>query len=418
MNGLPVVLAAFAAGALVAFLVTYFWARSRQAAAMSREAVTRSQLENAQKLAADQQGFVEASRRDLENAFKALAAQALDGTTKQFLELAATRLGQARSEATADLDARRTAIEEMLKPLRETLGKLETRTGELEMKREGAYATLMQQVKGLSELTSTLQTQTTSLATALRGSQVRGRWGEIALRNVAELAGMTEHCDFEEQETVSSGGRPDMTVRLPGGRFIAVDSKVPLSAYLEAAEATDEAARGAALDRHVAALKAHVKALAGREYARELKGDVDLVVLFLPGDPFLSAAFSRSPDLQVEALRSKVLLATPTTLVALLRTVAIYWQQRALAENAELIASAARELYERTAVFAEHLGKVGRGLGTAVDAYNSAVGSFEKRVVPAGEKLKELKAVEGAKKEIGGVEILDEQVRRLEAGRE
>ncbi len=208
---------------------------------------------------------------------------------------------------------------------------------------------------------------------------------------------MTEHCDFEEQETVSSGGRPDMTVRLPGGRFIAVDSKVPLSAYLEAAEAADDAARNAALDRHVAALKAHVKALAGREYARELKGDVDLVVLFLPGDPFLSAAFSRSPDLQVEALRSKVLLATPTTLVALLRTVAIYWQQRALAENAELIASAARELYERTAVFAEHLGKVGRGLGTAVDAYNSAVGSFEKRVVPTGEKLKELKAVEGGR---------------------
>ena len=416
MNGFPLLLAAFLAGAFLSFLVTLFWARSREAAVLSREAVTRSQLEAAQKLAADQQGFVESSRRDLENAFKALAAQALDGTTRQFLELAATRFSQARTEAASDLEARKTAIEELLKPLRETLGKLETRTGELETKREGAYATLMTQVQGLAQLTSSLQAQTTSLATALRGSQVRGRWGEIALRNVAELAGMTEHCDFEEQEMVSSGGRPDMTVRLPGGRFIAVDSKVPLAAYLEAAEAVDETARNAALDRHVAALKAHVKVLAGRDYARVLEGDVDLVVLFLPGDPFLSAAFSRSPDLQVEALRSKVLLATPTTLVALLRTVAIYWQQRALAENAELIAAAARELYERTAVFAEHLGKVGRGLGSAVDAYNSAVGSFERRVVPAGEKLKELKAVEAPKREIGGVEPVDEQVRRLEVG--
>jgi len=393
------------AGAALAVVVTWSWAHSREAA-------LRAQLDAAQKVLEEVQGFAESSRRELSNAFQALAAEALRGNNQQFLELATARLGQARSEAAADLEGRRQAIEALLQPLRDTLSKLETRTGEIESKREGAYASLEQHVKGLAALTSSLQEKTTTLATALRGSQARGRWGEIALRNVAELAGMTEHCDFIEQETLESGGRPDMVVRLPGDRFIAVDSKVPLAAYLDATEAADEPARAAALDRHVAALRTHVRALASRDYAKSLRGDVDLVVLFLPGDPFLAGAVSRAPELQVEALRSKVLLATPTTLVALLRTVAIYWQQRALAENAETIAETARELYERAATFAGHLGKVGRGLAGAVDAYNDAVGSFERRVLPMGEKLKELKSAEGTRRELEEIPPVDQQPRQ------
>ena len=403
MNDPPVLLIALAAlvvGALLAFLMTSLWARSRlerlrlstaerlataEASAESehrrreelgtefrstaearaeldrRLATALSQLENAKTQVVEQQKFIESSRRDLENAFKALASAALEGNAKQFLELAEQRFGKSEATARAELEKRKQAIDEMLAPLRETLGKLADRTGQIEVAREGAYKALREQVEGLMSLTSSLQDKTTTLATALRGSQVRGRWGEIALRNVAELAGMTEHCDFEEQETLEDGGRPDMTVRLPGGRLIAVDAKAPLTAYLEATEATDEAAREKALDRHVAALRQHIRTLSSREYATGLRGDVDMVVLFLPGDPFLAAAFARAPDLQIEALRSKVLVATPTTLVALLRTIAIYWQQRSMAENAEKIAGVARELYDRAALFGEHLGKVGRG---------------------------------------------------------
>jgi DNA recombination protein RmuC len=382
-----------------------------------RLATAAAQLENAKAQIVEQQKFIETSRRDLENAFKALASAALEGNAKQFLELAEQRFGKSEAAARAELEKRKQAIEELLAPLRETLGKLSERTGQIEVAREGAYKALREQVEGLMTLTSSLQEKTTTLATALRGSQVRGRWGEIALRNVAELAGMTEHCDFEEQETLEDGGRPDMTVRLPGDRLIAVDAKAPLAAYLEACEATDEATRERALDRHVAALRQHIRTLSSREYAAGLSGDVDMVVLFLPGDPFLSAAFSRAPDLQVEALRSKVLVATPTTLVALLRTIAIYWQQRSMAENAERIADVARELYDRAAIFGEHLGKVGRGLSTAVDAYNDAVGSYERRLVPMGGKLEDMKVADGAKRRIeGSAEMVEGESIRLSEG--
>jgi DNA recombination protein RmuC len=268
-------------------------------------------------------------------------------------------------------------------------------------------------VKQLAQATQRLETGTTTLASALKSSQVRGRWGEVALRNVAELAGMTEHCDFEEQSTTDAGGRPDMTVRLPGGRFIAVDAKAPLSAYLDAVAATDEAARSVFLDAHVAALRGHVKALADRDYPAALAGGVDLVVLFLPGDPFLAAAFAKDPELQVDALRRRVLIATPTTLVALLRTVGIYHQQESLAKNAAQIAEVARELYDRGAKFGEDLGRVGKGLQSALRAYNDAVGSFDARFVPMARKLEELRVPDGAKREIDAPPTVDEAPRAL-----
>lgn len=342
---------------------------------------------------------------------RTLAANALERNTRQFLDLAEQRLAVSREQAARDLEERRLAIETLLAPLRETLGKLEARTGEIEKAREGAYRGLEEQIRLLHETAVDLQDRTTTLAAALRSGSARGRWGEVALRNIAELAGMSEHCDFLEQKTTADGKRPDMTVKLPGGRLIAVDAKAPLDAYLDAAEAVDEKARDAALARHVSALRGHVRALAARDYASGLEGDVDLVVLFLPGDAFLSAAFSRDPDLQIEALRSRVLVAVPTTLVALLRTVAIYWQQRSMAENAEAIYRAAEELYARTAVFGEHLARTGKGLRDAVKAYNAAVGSFETRLLPMGRRLEDVKVAEQLKRDLQSPGLVEEEPR-------
>jgi len=406
----PLLLAglAFILGGLVAWLIAQ--ARGRKAlregeavrAALDRDlAVERERTARIRESLDAQKAVIETSRKAFEDTFQALAAAALKGNSEQFLQLADQRWATTREQAAKDLKERRQAIETLLAPLGATLKTLESRTGDLEKARRGAYEALLAQIRGLQESTRTLADRTTSLDTALRSStRVSGRWGEIALRNIAELAGMTEHCDFEEQETVAEGKRPDMIVRLPGDRFIAVDSKVPLAAYLEAAEAVDDASRDAALDRHVNALRGHVRALAARDYAGKIEGDVDLVVLFLPGDPILAAAFARDPDLQVEALRAHVLVATPTTLIALLRTVSIYWREESMARDAREIAETARELYERAAVFGEHLGKVGKGLGTAVAAYNSAVGSFERRLLPAAARLERMKVDEGTRKKI------------------
>lgn len=372
-----------------------------------------SKVAEAQRLVAEQQQFVERTRKDFESTFQALAAAALQGSSEQFLKLAEQRFATARTQSVADVEERKKSIETLVAPLRETLGKLETRTAEIEKARESAYSRIDEQVKALAAATSTLATGTNTLATALKSSQVRGKWGEIALRNVAELAGMTEHCDFTEQSVTTDGGRPDMTVRLPGGRLIAVDAKAPLVAYLDAVAATSDADRERHLDAHVAALRGHVRALAARDYPKALGADVDLVVLFLPGDPFLAAAFTRAPDLQIEALRSHVLVVTPTTLVALLRTVAIYHQQESLARNAAEIAEAARELYDRGAKFGEDLGRLGRGLQTAMKAYNDAVASFDTRFMPMARKLEDLRVTEQAKRALTAPEPVDESPRAV-----
>ena len=370
-------------------------------------------LAAAQRAIEEQRRFLLESRRELQDAFRSLAGEALRGSSEQFLTLAEQRLGAARSDARADLDERRQAVETLLEPLRETLGRLDERTAALETARVEAYSGLSEQLRRLSLTTGDLQERTSSLATALRGSGTQGRWGEVALRNVAELAGMSEHCDFVEQTAVEGGRRPDMTVRLPGNRWIAVDAKAPLRAYLDAVEATDSQERKRRLDEHVRALRQHVRDLAQRDYASSLPGEVDLVVLFLPGDAFLAAAFQHEPELQVEALRSKVLLATPTTLVALLRTVAIYWQQRSLAEHAEEIAAVARELYDRAAKLGEELDGVGRGLQTALDAYNRVVGSFKHRLLPMSTRLEQLKATEQSRRELSAPEEIDTAPRTL-----
>ena len=379
-----------------------------------RMSAAQVEVRNANQQIEEQKRFIAESKKELEDSFKALSAAALEGSTKQFLELAEQRWKTTREEAGADLEKRKQAIETLLAPLTDTLKKLDTKTGEMEKERRGAYEGLKEHLAQLQSATATLQDRTTTLASALRGTQARGRWGELALRNIAELAGMTEHCDFEEQATTAEGGRPDMVVNLPDGRFIAVDAKVPLTGYLKAVEAADEEGRQAGLREHVQALRSHIKTLAARDYSAGIDGDVDLVVLFLPGDPFLAAAFSEEPELQVEALRSRVLLATPTTLVALLRTVAIYYQQRTLAESAREIADTARELYDRAAKFGDDLAKTGRGLKTAVDAYNSAVGSFERRFLPMGQKLENLKVTEQARRVLTAPDSLPDGPRGTE----
>ena len=373
------------------------------------------QIRTAQERLEEQKEFITSSRKEFEDTFKALSAAALEGSTKQFLELAEQRWKTSREEAAADLEKRRQGIEAMLAPLKETLKNLDSKTAEMEKERRGAYDGLKVHLTHLQNATTTLQDRTTTLASALRGTQVRGRWGELALRNIAELAGMTEHCDFTEQTTTDEGKRPDMVVRLPEGRFIAVDSKVPLSGYLKAVEAADEEGRQAGLKEHVQAVRNHIKTLAARNYAESLEGDVDLVVLFLPGDPFLAAAFGEDPDLQVEAIGSGVLLATPTTLVALLRTVAIYHQHLTLAENAREIGEVAATLYDRAAKFGDDLARAGRGLKTAVDAFNAAVGSFERRILPMGQKLESLKVTEQTKRRLSTPQVLTEGPRTVSA---
>ncbi|NNF06321.1 MAG: DNA recombination protein RmuC [Candidatus Eisenbacteria bacterium] len=374
-------------------------------------AVARERIEQAQKHAEEQRSFIEDSRKEMEDAFHSLASKALKGSTDQFLDLAEQRLARTREQSNKDLDDRRMGIELLLSPLKDTLSRLDQRTGELEKARQGAYESLKEQINYLHQTTNSLGERTTSLVSALEGSQFRGQWGEVALKNVAELAGMNEHCDFVQQTTVDDGKRPDMIVRLPGKRQIAVDAKVPLTGYMDAVNADNDADRDKGLDRHVVALKKHIRALASREYAANLNGGTDLVVLFLPGDPFLAAAFQRDAQIQTDAMQQKVLLATPTTLVALLRTVAIYWQQQSLAENAEKIADTARELYSRAAVFSEHLASTGKGLRSAVESYNSAVASFERRFIPMGRRLEDMKVAERLGKELKSPPLIEESPR-------
>jgi DNA recombination protein RmuC len=387
-------------------------------AELDRElAVARERVDSAARLFAEQRQFVESSRRELADSFQSLAATALRDTSEQFLNLAQQRLETARTRATADLEERRQAIEGLVTPLRETLDRLDRKTGDLERSRTADATRLGEQIEQLARSTSTLRDETTSLAAALRGTEVGGRWGELALRRVVEIAGMTAHCDFQEQLTIESGARPDMVVHLPEGRRIAVDAKAPLKEFLAASEARNDAARRTALGRHARALKIHVRQLATREYAQALGEDTEFVVLFLPADAFLGAALQSDPDLQVEALRSKVLLATPTTLVALLRTIAIYWQQRSMAENAQTIADVARELYGRAAKFGEELASVGRGLTTALDAYDRAVGSFDRRLIPMAKQLEEMKLAEGSRRALDAPDLVVRRPREVESDR-
>ena len=335
--------------------------------------------------------------QQMRESFEALSAQALERSTAQLTQRAEAVLKAATTEARGDLDARRQAVEHLVAPLRDSLGKVETQLRQIEVERQGAYRGLTEQVGQMKESSERLRAETASLVTALRAPQVRGRWGEMQLRRVVEVAGMVEHCDFDEQSTSDSAEgrmRPDLVVHLAGGKHVVVDSKVPLDAFLQVAEATDEMARRAALAAHARQLRTHVDDLAKKSYGTRLPGTPEFVVMFVPGEALLSAALEQAPDLIEYGADRSVILATPTTLIALLRTVGHTWRQEALAANAQAVCDLGKELYTRLATMGGHVDKLGKSLNRSVASYNEAVSSLESRVLVSARRFADLKVSE------------------------
>lgn len=313
---------------------------------------------------------------EINNSFKAMAADVLNANSKQFSD----------------------KTELQLQPLKEQLDKLAKETRTLEETRQQSRGQLSEQLNKLQLATTSLQMKSESLSTALRGSsQARGQWGETVLERILELAGMTKDIHFTVQRNVSDGLRPDFQILLPGGDVIPVDSKVPMAAYLDAQKEEDTAVRAQLLKQHTADVMKHVKVLAQKDYAKNVVGEIDFTVMFLPGDHLLSATFEHDQHLQEKAMQARVLIATPVTMMALLRTVDLYWQQEKIAKNAVEIADTAKEYHERMKVFTEHMTKVGKGLKSSVDSYNKAIGSYNKKVLPQGRRVEQLSAASSAK---------------------
>ncbi|HET7650872.1 MAG TPA: DNA recombination protein RmuC [Gammaproteobacteria bacterium] len=336
---------------------------------------------------------INVAREELEKTFKAVAGDVLRNNNQSFLELATQNLGRFQTEAKGDLEKRQQAFAELIKPINETLKKTEAQIHEIEKERKEAYGNITRYLGSMHDAQAQLQAETRNLVQALRRPEVRGQWGEMTLRRLAELAGMVNYCDFFEQDsrdTDSGRMRPDMVVRMPDKRELVVDAKTPLDAYLSAVSAKTDDERGQFLQQHARKVRDRMRELASKAYWNQYRNSPDFVVMFVPGEQFLSAALDADPQLLEDAFSNKVVLTTPTSLIALLRAVAFGWRQQSVAENAEKIRELGEELYKRLATFNEHLGRVGRALGQSVEHYNKAIGSLERQVMPSARRFPEM----------------------------
>jgi DNA recombination protein RmuC len=390
------VILAFAVGGLLGWLLT-----------RSQVAGLRATLEAERKAAAAQVGLLQSAEARLREAFAALSADAVKSNTQQFLDLATSSLSRFQQGAAQDLEAREKAVAALVRPLEDGLRRMDEKLGAVEKDRTAAYADLRAHLEQMAVNQVNLQAETRHLVGALRTPHVRGSWGEGRLRRAGGIAGMQDHCDFECQVSVDgeedgSRLRPDMVIRLPGGKSIVVDSKAPLDAYLQAMEASDDGARDQFMQAHVRQVRTHITQLSAKGYWKQFPDAPDFVVMFLPGESFFSAACQRDPSLIATAVEADVIPASPTTLITLLRTVAFGWRQERLAESAAEISALGQDLHDRLRVFSGHLADCGKGLERAVAAYNGAIGSFESRVMVSARRFRELGAGTG-----GEVELLE-----------
>jgi DNA recombination protein RmuC len=380
-------------GVLLGALAALVWRARREQAVRVELEVLRARLKSEETLSAEREQAAERAQEQLRGAFGDLARDSLQSNSEVFLQLARERLARQQLDASQVLKERESAIESLVKPIRDALSKTEAQIQSIERDRIDSFATMKTQMDVLATGQTTLSRETRNLVTALRRPGVRGQWGEITLRRVVELSGMTLHVDFTEQQhvlTESGAMRPDMIVHMPEQRDIVVDVKTPLEAYLSAVEAQSDEERNTQLKRHAQIVGARVRELSSKQYWSQFERSPDFVVLFLPGDQFLSAALQENPGLVDEAMRQNIMLATPTSLMALLKVVSYGWKQTALAENAREVRQLGEEMYKRLAVFSEHLARLGKSLGGSVDSFNRAVGSLEQQVLPAARRFEEL----------------------------
>jgi DNA recombination protein RmuC len=379
---------------LAAGLLTGWLVGRRRVHALELElAAARAESRSQEELATERERSLQLALERLKGGFDAVAGEALRSNNETFLQIARQVLGQQQETALRNLVDREKAVESMLSPVREALARTHEQMARIEKERAESFGALRSSIENVALGQLALQKETRSLVTALRRPEVRGQWGEMTLRRLVELAGMVEHCDFVEQVHVQGEEgalRPDMIVNMPHGRQLVVDVKTPLDAYLSAAEATSEEDRLVAVRRHAQAVQERVRQLAQKAYWSQFEQSPDFVVLFIPGDQFLSAAVGEIPSLLEDAIRQQVIIATPSSFVALLKAVAYGWRQDQLAENAARIQALGEDLYKRLATFSGYLARIGRSLGQSVDAYNSAVGSLERQVLPGARKFTEL----------------------------